>query len=466
MKPGAWCDVVPFEPAEARELRRRSITECGKWDPQAGDVNVIAPLVLVLRPSCADALAADAERLAAELMGVERAIGADARARRRLGLPGTIRRGLEAAADAPPVACARQTRFDFHPTTEGWRVSEANSDVPGGYLESSGVTGIAASLLSATAPVVGEGAARMSFVPVGDPASALARAVAVVVPQGGRVALVHATAYADDVQVMAFLAGRFREVGLDAALVAPDHVRWSGGRAAIIAPWCAGDVDAIVRFFPGEWLSNLPRRVGWRDWFSGARTPQSNPPTALISQSKRWVLAADGLSIPLPTWRRLLPETRPPTEIPNGESDAWVLKPALGRVGEDVMVPGLGSRTQERRLRLSARLRPGHWIAQRRFSSVPIDTPDGPLHVCLGVYTIDGRMAGIYARAAPRPLIDHRAMDLPVVIASAVTAAVSVVMGRRSQAGIHARRQAPRTGSGTETPMLAIERQCETPDAT
>ncbi|MBX3374528.1 MAG: glutathionylspermidine synthase family protein [Phycisphaeraceae bacterium] len=466
MKSGAWCDVVPLEPSEARELRRRSITECGKWDPQAGDVNVIAPLVLVLRPSCADALAADAERLAAELMDVERAIGTDARALRRLGLSGTIRRGLEPAADAPPVACARQIRFDFHPTTEGWRVSEANSDVPGGYIESSGVTGVAASMLSARTPVINGGAARTSFVPAGDPASILARAVAAVVPQGGRVALVHATAYSDDVQVMAFLAGRFREAGLEAALVAPDHVRWNEGRAAIIAPWCAGAVDVIVRFFPGEWLSNLPRCVGWRDWFFGARTPQSNPPTALISQSKRWVLAAEGLGVPLATWRRLLPETRPPTEIPRGESDAWVLKPALGRVGEDVMLPGLGPRTQERRLRLAARLRPGHWIAQRRFNSVPIDTPDGPLHVCLGVYTIDGRMAGIYARAAPRPLIDDLAIDLPVVIASPVTAAASVDMWRRSQSGVHVRLQAPDAGAGAEASALAIQLQRETPDAT
>ena len=29
-------------------------------------------------------------------------------------------------------------RFDFHWTTEGWRISEANTDVPGGFNEASG----------------------------------------------------------------------------------------------------------------------------------------------------------------------------------------------------------------------------------------------------------------------------------------------------------------------------------------
>lgn len=32
----------------------------------------------------------------------------------------------------PPEHGPRFLRFDFHPTEEGWRLSEANTDVPGG----------------------------------------------------------------------------------------------------------------------------------------------------------------------------------------------------------------------------------------------------------------------------------------------------------------------------------------------
>src|SRR5947207_3391973 len=34
--------------------------------------------------------------------------------------------------------------FDFHYTTQGWRISEANSDVPGGFSEASYFTGMMA----------------------------------------------------------------------------------------------------------------------------------------------------------------------------------------------------------------------------------------------------------------------------------------------------------------------------------
>jgi hypothetical protein len=40
----------------------------------------------------------------------------------------------------------------------------------------------------------------------------------------------------------------------------------------------------------------------------------------------------------------------------------------------------------------------------------------GARHCCLGVYTIDGRAAGIYGRMAPRPLIDDRAEDVAVLV--------------------------------------------------
>ena len=37
-------------------------------------------------------------------------------------------------------------------------------------------------------------------------------------------------------------------------------------------------------------------------------------------------------------------------------------------------------------------------------------------HSCIGVYVIDGRTAGAYARVAPRALIDGRAQDAAVLL--------------------------------------------------
>ena len=38
------------------------------------------------------------------------------------------------------------------------------------------------------------------------------------------------------------------------------------------------------------------------------------------------------------------------------------------------------------------------------------------MYPCLGVYTIDGRAAGIYGRIAPKPFIDYAAVDVAVLV--------------------------------------------------
>jgi hypothetical protein len=186
-------------------------------------------------------------------------------------------------------------RFDFHFTTEGWRISEANSDVPGGFIEASGFTRLVADHVRDVASI-------------GDPSAALADAFARSVPAGGVVALVHATAFTDDRQVMVHLGRALESRGLRTLLVAPDCIDWSAEppRAAL------GDrgepVDAILRFFPAEWLPNLGRGSRWQCWFRDL-VPMSNPPSALLTQTKRFPLVWSLLETPLPTWRACLPET-------------------------------------------------------------------------------------------------------------------------------------------------------------
>ena len=158
---------------------------------------------------------------------------------------------------------------------------------------------------------------------------------------GSRIALIHATAYTDDAQVMRYLARRLEECGARPVLASPAHLRWRDGAASTETLWDRGPLDALVRFFPAEWLTELPSSCGWPLWFAGAATPLSNPATAILTQSKRFPLVWDALATPLPTWRRLLPETRDPRAVRETPGDPWVLKPALGRIGEDIALPGV-----------------------------------------------------------------------------------------------------------------------------
>ncbi len=400
-------------PEEARRaVRETTIFEHCKWDPQVGDVSVLHPAPLLLRAEAWGQIARLAEAMDREMLGAEPAVQASAAALADLGLPGPLRRVLTrvgATADESPGAggaAPRVSRFDFHHTREGWRVSEVNSDVPGGYIEACGFTAaMAAHFPDATVP--------------GDPAEAVVAALGAAAPRGGRVGLVHATAYTDDRQVMVFLARRLAAAGLEAELLAPDAVRWREGRATTHD---GRPLDAIFRFYPGEWLPELGFFSGWKNFVRGTRTPRCNPVSALVSQSKRFPLACRRLGLRLPTWEALVPETRDPREVPGSEIDDWVFKPALGRVGEGIGLAGATEPRELAKIRRAARRHSRHWAAQRRFSALPWPTDEGPRFPCLGVYVVNGRAAGIYGRVAARPIIDSHAQDVAVLIAPGETA--------------------------------------------
>lgn len=84
--------------------------------------------------------------------------------------------------------------------------------------------------------------------------------------------------------------------------------------------------------------------------------------------------------------------------------------------GDTVRIRELIEEKQWLQTRLSVSLTPGQWVAQRRFESVPVPTPAGPRHVCVGVYTVNGRAAGAYARLAEKLLIDFAAMDVALLL--------------------------------------------------
>lgn len=392
------------------ELRRRMMFEFCKWDPQVEDVSSLAPFPLLLAEEEWCKLARWSQQLADETLAAEAELLHRPDLAAQLGLPRLLVRLLRRSQGLPPALSApRIMRFDFHWTTQGWRISEVNSDVPGGFIEASPFTRLIAELTAS---------ASKNAIPAGDPAEIYVEALAELAHQHPApvAGMVHATAFSDDRQVMTYLARRLADHGVRAVLVSPQDLHWESDRALLQCGSEAIPADLLVRFYPGEWLPELPARAGWKYFFVGAKTPLSNPASALLTQSKRFPLVWDKLATPLPTWRELLPETCDPRRVPWKRDESWVLKPALGRVGDSIGLRGVASPREWNTIRRSASWFPSHWAAQHRFEMEPVAGPQGPLYPVIGVYTVDRVVAGVYARIAPRPLIDHRAQDVALLI--------------------------------------------------
>jgi glutathionylspermidine synthase len=383
-------------------LRRCALLEGCKWDSQVGDTDTLSAFPLVLKNSVWKRIATQAEQLATEAINAEEEILREPKLINVLGLPPSLCRVLNNKAPQTPSP-GRVMRFDFHYTTLGWRISEANSDVPGGFTESSHFT----TMMAKHFPRLQAS---------GNPGDVWADALAAAAQPNGVVALLSAPTYIEDHQVVSFLAARLRERGCRPHLAKPEQITWRDGFAYLNAAWHRGPLNTIVRFYQAEWLSQLPVSTGWKFFFRGGNTPVTNPAQAIISESKRFPLVWEKLSTALPTWRALLPETRDPRDAPWSRDDGWLLKTALCNTGDTVSVRELMRPGQWLRTRLAAQIWPGSWVAQRRFESLPVSTPIGPRHVCVGVYTVNGRTTGAYTRFSEGPIIDFAASDVALLL--------------------------------------------------
>ena len=398
------------------EIRRQMELSHYKWDAQVGDVTSLAPFPLLVDSTTWRELAMLAEQLTRETLAVERELVEQPTLHTSLGLPRQLRAlfaparrpdGAPRRVPSPTPAAARVMRFDFHFTTEGWRVSEVNSDVPGGYTEATSFTQLMAQQ---------NGGAR----PAGDPTTALVGALIRAAGDRGTIALTCAPGHMEDHQVVGYLAAALRQRGLSAHVVAPSHVRWvegeRGARMHIESAEWSGSVDAFVRFYQVEWLARLRRQPLWTPLFVGGATPVSNPGVAMLSESKRLPLIWDRLRTPLVTWRRLLPETRQLRAAPWASDDEWLIKSAFCNTGDTVSIRSGMTAAAWRRRSWSARLSPARWLAQRRFDVVPIHHNEMTLRPCIGVYTVDGAAAGAYARIASRGIVVGAARDAALLV--------------------------------------------------
>jgi hypothetical protein len=285
-----------------------------------------------------------------------------------------------------------------------WVACEVNADCPGGHNEALGLPKLAraAGFCGARDPttVVPALARRMADLSRGDP-----------------VALLYATAYAEDLQVCALLARQIEALGVRALLCPPTSPRWDGARLCVRGM----AVGALYRFFPTEYMegqSNVDGivaalRAGAVRTLSGFCHiyAQSKFAFTRVSNCAHVASTVDMRDI----GRDILLD---------GRSD-WVLKRALGRVGEEVFVgaladPGEWVAVVDDILRLRAR---GEvWVAQRFVRQRRIPTPWGDRFLTLGAYVLDGSFVGYFARVTPSSHTGHDALVVPVFVEDACDA--------------------------------------------
>ena len=357
-----------------------------KWDLQAGEQSTIGDCALLLARDEADFLTEASQKLYAETIELEHSLKERPDLAVKMGISEQMAQHLNTCPyDADKHI--RMMRFDFHPMEDGWCISEVNSDVPAGYPE--------ASILPEITDQHFDG-----YAPYGNFGEVLTSRFMSHLPPGGTVAYVHDTHIVEDYQIMRFIGDILELKGYRSLYLAPNNIKWEGDVPC--------GVDAIMRYYPVEWME-CTDGILWRR-FLDTDTPSCNHPIALLTQSKRLPLVWDELDVCVPTWKSLLPETVCPKVQPNPTD--WVLKPAFGRVGEGINIPGAVSEDENNDIMTSAAFCPEQWVAQRIFRSKPISGK----HICVGVFVIDGTFAGFYARASSYARIDENAADVPVLV--------------------------------------------------
>lgn len=372
-----------------------------KWDPQVGDHNTISNYVLVMDQRTADYLYEQAEKLSQETMELEEALLKQPDLIKKLGLPRKIEKAMLKINNYSKKDNIRLMRFDFHPTTNGWMISEVNSDVPGGYAEGSILPEIACKYLTNVKPHFHLG-------------NELLKAFMQKVPENGHIGLVYATSYSDDSQVMQFFGDLLDKNNRFAHYLAPDHLTWNEqGVSSMLTPKIK--IAAILRFFPLEWLTSLPHKTHWQNYFQKTIT-SCNHPIAILTQSKRLPLIWDKLNVKIDTWKKLLPKTIDPKLVKNVKGN-WIYKPVLGRVGEAISIKKALTEKEFQKILKAVKKAPKYWVAQEMFKSMPLKTAENEeMHLCIGAFTVNGKRAGFYGRISPYPRIDANAKDIPILI--------------------------------------------------
>lgn len=284
---------------------------------------------------------------------------------------------------------------------------EVNADCPGGHNES-----VALPRLARSAGM------RRGYDPT-DVAPRLAdRLVTLSGGPGsprGAIALVYATAWAEDLQVVAFLEKLVRERGGRA--VRTPATALSGSPLTV-----RGERIAVLyRFYPLEYLAEMPNiddlvRATERGEVSSMASFACIHAQSKLAMARAFANEPDAA-------REVFPDTIAFADADHAalarDREAWVLKRDLSRVGDHVIVGALAT-DEEMRVAVAdveELERDGDvWVAQRFVPQRPIATPWGPRLVTLGAYVLDGVFAGYFARITRTSHCSHDALVLPVFV--------------------------------------------------
>ena len=401
--------LVTIPKEKYNDYRLNLMFDCYKWDPQFLDNNTIAKYALVLTEEEHKQLEELTEKIDKETIEAEEFINKNLKIAKPLALPKKITNELKRMKNYDSNKHIRLMRYDFHPTKDNtWAVSEVNSDVPGGFAESS---------LMPQEAINAIGDLNYYYKNFGE---ILTNAISKKVVPGGKIMMVHCTCYSDDRQVMQFLGDKLKSMGFNVIYGAADHLKFENNVAYSVLSGNEGKVDGIVRFTPLEWLKDIKPKT-WDGYFDTI-TPSCNHPVAIFAQTKRFPLIWEELEkngIKLDTWRKLLPETIEVKDAKNKEG--FIFKPACGRVGEKISIKEACVDNEFEEILKDVKKHPKEYLAQKKFISKPVVDEEGnEFHVCLGSYTVDGKHAGYYARIANTPRIDSNAADIPVLIERSV----------------------------------------------
>jgi glutathionylspermidine synthase len=370
-----------------------------KWDTYACGTCLVLPECMVLSRDLHHEIVGIVEALHAALVRFERRVRGDRDALTRLGIPPA----LHALIGAEEPHGLELARYDLFPTDDGrWMVSEFNEDVPGGFNEAVGLPELLGD--------VGNGA-RWE----GDLKAHFTRAF----EPHDTVALLYATAFSEDLQHMLVLDRWLREAGHHTVLGSPAHLRRGWRRPRILGE----PVDAAFRYYPGEWMPRLPNLRAWRA--VGPRLPMMNPVMHLVRQSKTMfaLWREDAHAEDSEIVERHCPRTLPfrPAAGPAllEERERWVIKRAFGRMGDSVVIGALATEREWAATVAEAMQSPADWCVQERFTVQALDFEAGPLYPAVGAFVVNGRFAGYYSRAAPRPLVTHEAYHVATLVEAA-----------------------------------------------
>jgi hypothetical protein len=222
--------------------------------------------------------------------------------------------------------------------------------------------------------------------------------------------------------VAAMIERRLRSAGIRAVRSSPSALHLRGDDL------CLRDepVRALYRYFPTEWMTGFPNVAPIVRAVASGRVRTISSFAHVFCQSKlslarTWKRATSSSEEEQRAVRAWLPETHEIADVARDElisrRAGWVIKRALGRVGDEVFVGALAGDEQWVRLvdEVRARTASGEcWIAQRFVEQHSVPTPWGARFVTLGAYVLDGRFVGYFARLTPVSHVSHDALCVPV----------------------------------------------------